>query len=81
MPLVKSTQPELACAFGVFFSTVRTLLSSRTPCFAQCSRLPLWAGEIAKSDSNSWYIFLSEGGIFMPLGTEKLNPCACPSPW
>ena len=29
---------------------------------------------------NSLYIFLKDGGILIPLGTEKDNPIACPSP-
>ena len=56
-------------------------LSSRTPCSAQFSKLPLVLEIFTfKSLSISLNMFTSEGGGLMPFGTEKESPCACPLP-
>jgi uracil DNA glycosylase len=46
-------QQEKQARKVIFPSTVKTLLSSNTPCFAQCSRLPLLFGVSPRSDCNS----------------------------
>lgn len=57
--------------------TVKAALSRSTPCIAHFSRHPSTGIEnAATSLSSSLKIFLREGGIFCPFGTENDNPWA-----
>ena len=59
----------------------RVALSNSTPWSAQAVKSPFLDILIPRSDSISLKILSREGGKAMPLGTEKLKPCACPGPW
>ena len=60
--------------------TVNTVFNNRTPSRAQSCR----CGEVLWqpiSSSNSWYIFLKDGGNLALGWTENANPCAWLGPW
>jgi tetratricopeptide (TPR) repeat protein len=69
---------KIACDLmpGSFSRTVNVLFNSKTPCFAQFVKLPLFGMDKPKSDFNSLKILANDGGILTPLLTEKLKPCA-----
>lgn len=82
---VRSSQPFFLWLNGFAFRTVKTVLSIKTPCFAQRSRKP-WVGMVVKfftplSLISSLYMLRSDGGILISFPTEKHNPWACFSPW
>ena len=78
---VKRCRPASLWEFGESLRTVSPALRRKTPCSARFWRFHDTGGSISKSDFNSLKIFLREGGILMPSGTEKLNPCASHTPW
>ena len=78
---VNISQPLLECEEGLEDSTVKIVLSNKTPCFAQFERSPCWDGEIFRSELSSLNIFCKEGGILFPISTEKLSPLAWFWPW
>src|SRR3970040_2821077 len=66
---------------GVSFLTVSVAFNSKTPCCAQCSKLPEVGIKIeSRSSLISLKIFLNEGGILTASFTEKQSPLASPSP-
>ena len=78
---VKVSHPLLAWEPAWWARTVRTALSSRTPCRAHASRLPCDGRGQPTSVSISLKMFSSEGGGFTPGCTEKHSPWAWPGPW
>ena len=81
MASVKYSQPIFLWLAALSFSTVKTAFNSNTPSLAQHSKLPLLAGGIFKSLSNSLYIFFRDGGSFIPSDTANARPLASLSPW
>ena len=84
---VNFSQPNLLCEFAFAARTVNTELSRNTPWVAQDSRQPLGVDcfseglEKPMSLESSFKMLRNEGGIFVPLITEKQSPCAWPGPW
>lgn len=65
----------------LYTDTVKTVFKRRIPWWAQLSKQPFLSFSTPKSELSSLKIFFNDGGnIFEFLGTEKLNPCACPTP-
>mmetsp|Transcript_29481 Transcript_29481/g.82353 ORF Transcript_29481/g.82353 Transcript_29481/m.82353 type:complete len:256 (-) Transcript_29481:292-1059(-) len=86
---VNCSQPCCWWEFGLCARTVRQVLSSSTPCFAQCVRQPCGGrvlgapgGVSAGSCETSVNMFRSDGGSGDTPGfTEKAKPCAWPTSW
>ena len=78
---VKICHPISLWEFGLFFLTVKLALRRRIPCLARFSKFQLRGGSMSRSAFSSLKIFLKEGGILIPSGTEKLSPWASPVPW
>src|SRR6478672_4538236 len=75
---VNFSQPRSRCEAARPISTVSTLFRRRTPCFAQCSRNPCFAGSMPRSLFSSLKMLTRLGGGGTPGCTEKQRPCACP---
>ena len=77
---VKVSQPWLRCEPALCAVTVKTLLSSNTPCSAQSLR-SVWRRAQPRSFSSSLKMLTREGGALVPTRTEKDRPCAWLGPW
>jgi len=73
---VSASQPCLAWLAGKPSSTVKQVLSNKTPFVAQGLRLASKGGTWPMSRCNSLKILRSEGGAATPEGTEKAKPSA-----
>lgn len=78
---VNISQPWPRWLPALWASTVRVLLSSNTPCFAQRVRSPELGMGAPVSALISLKILRSDGGIAMSEWTEKARPFAWPGPW
>jgi len=77
---VNSSQPWFVWDVGEPSSTVKTELSSNTPCLAQSER-SVFVLAFPVSDSSSLKIFFKDGGVLIPSFTEKDNPWAWDRLW
>mmetsp|Transcript_11363 Transcript_11363/g.34434 ORF Transcript_11363/g.34434 Transcript_11363/m.34434 type:complete len:377 (-) Transcript_11363:1145-2275(-) len=78
---VKDSQPRLWCELALALRTVRQVLSSSTPCDAQCSRFPWFGVRAPVSARSSLNMLRRDGGFWMLPSTLKDSPCACPGWW
>ncbi len=77
--LVIACHPRSRCEAGAPARTVRTLLSSRTPCSAHGVRSPFDGGGQPRSACSSVKMFASERGTGRTSApTENARPTACP---
>jgi hypothetical protein len=71
---VSASHPRLACEPACPSSTVKQVLSNKTPRCAQASKEPLMGGCKPKSAVNSLKILRKEGGGATPDCTENAKP-------
>ena len=67
--------------FGEFFLTVSVAFNKNTHWVVRLLKFQDLGGSIHKSECNSLYIFLSEGGIVIQSCTEKQSQWASHSQW
>ncbi len=77
---VNSSRQSLWCDAASCAFTVRIAFSNKTHCSARLVKFPFWRF-VQYSAWSSFAMFFKDGGMGTPSGTEKLSPCACPSPW
>lgn len=68
---VNLSHPFFACEAGAWALTVRTALSSSTPCAAQCSRDPCAGVAQAQSSLSSLNMLRSDEGTFLPCAAHE----------